>query len=194
MRSADYSPERIADRVEIQDRLHQFVRGIDRRDWALALSVYHEDATDNHGIYNGSAQGFIAFTKKRHETVLMSMHRLSNIIIEFTDLDSALVESYGLNWQALSVANSDMRAATEPTGEKNELPLEVLSATRYVDQFTRRNGAWRIQERQVIFESSMKVTAEATGPNMAAVMTMGRRDESDFLMTLRAKLLSHSRP
>jgi hypothetical protein len=64
MSNSEYSPERIADRMEIQDRLYQFSRGVDRRDWVLALSAYHDDAVDNHGIYNGDARGFIEFTNQ----------------------------------------------------------------------------------------------------------------------------------
>ena len=33
-------------RTEIADTLKRFVRGIDRKDWALALSTYHADAID----------------------------------------------------------------------------------------------------------------------------------------------------
>jgi hypothetical protein len=190
MPSDNYSIQRIADRMEIQDQLHLFSRGVDRKDWSLALSVYHPDATDNHGIYNGSAQGFIEHVKKRHETVLMSMHHLSNIIIEFVDADRALVESYCFAWQSLSPGNTDMRAAVERESGKSDRPLELLMVSRYVDQFTRKNGAWRIQERQVVSESSMKVTPEATGPNMGNVMEKGRRDESDFLMAMRHKLFA----
>lgn len=190
MSDTNYSIERIADRMEIQDRLHMFSRGVDRRDWPLALSVYHDGAIDHHGIYEGPARGFIEFVKKRHETVLLSMHHLSNIIIEFAGKDSAVVESYCFAWQSLSPDNTDMRAVVDRQNGLNDRPLELLMVSRYVDHFTRRSQVWRIQERTVVFESSMKVTAEATGPDVRGAMEQGRRDENDCLWLLRAKLLT----
>jgi hypothetical protein len=192
MSNTEYSLERIADRIEIQDRLYQFSRGVDRRDWALALSVYHDDAIDNHGIYSGDPKGFIEFTKKRHETVLLSMHHLSNILIEFIDPGAALVESYCFAWQSLSPENRDLRVGIDRQGV-TERPIELLMISRYIDIFTKKNDSWRIQERNVIYESAMQVTEDATGPDVAGIMERGRRDESDLLWEMRRKLFAGKR-
>ena len=187
MSNSEYSPERIADRMEIEDRLHQFSRGVDRRDWALALSVYHEDAVDHHGIYNGDAKGFIEFTKRRHETVLISMHHLGNILIEFSGRDAALVESYCFAWQSLSSKNQDIRIALDRMGATTR-PMELLMISRYIDLFSRKNNSWRIQERNVVYESAMRVTEDAAGPDVSGVMEMGCRTEGDLLWKMRSKL------
>jgi hypothetical protein len=188
-----YSIRRIADRMEIQDCIHKFARAVDRRDWALARSVYHEDAVDDHGIYNGPAENFIEFTKKRHETVLMSMHHVSNITIEFDGDNRALVESYVFAWQSLSPSNADMRAAVDKHTTAGDQPLEMLMIARYVDVFTYKNEAWRIQYRQLVYESSMKVIPEATGPDVGNTMKKGRRDHSDPLYILRGELFQNEK-
>jgi hypothetical protein len=117
------------------------------------------------------------------------MHHLSNILIEFIGPDTALVESYCFAWQSLSTENRDLRVAIDPEGMTTR-PIELLMISRYVDVFTRKGNAWRIQERNVIYESAMKVTEDATGPDVAGIMEKGRRDESDFLWKTRMKLLA----
>jgi hypothetical protein len=190
MAREEYSVERIADRMEITDQLHIFCRGFDRRDWDMALGTYHDGAIDNHGSYNGTAVGFIEHSKKRHEHVLLSMHRVSNILIEFNGNDSALVESYVLAWQTLGPGNKDLRAELEKEGRIGvDEPLETLILLRYVDQFLRKNGAWKVQHRQLIFESSMRIPSESSGPRQdKGIRVMGKRDETDYLRVMRAEL------
>jgi hypothetical protein len=83
-------------RTEIADTLKRFIRGIDRKDWALALSTYHDDATDEHGFFNGRADKFLEIVAQKHEHQEHSMHVISNMLIEFTARDRALVETYCL--------------------------------------------------------------------------------------------------
>ncbi|RYG91060.1 MAG: hypothetical protein EON58_18980, partial [Alphaproteobacteria bacterium] len=47
------------DRVEIQNVLGRYCRGIDRLDRELLRTVYHPDANDDHGVFNGNAYDFI---------------------------------------------------------------------------------------------------------------------------------------
>src|SRR5262249_45056643 len=70
-------------RTEIGDTLKRFVRGIDRKDWALALSTYHDDAVDEHGFFNGRADKFLEIVAQKHEHQHHSMHVISNMLIEF---------------------------------------------------------------------------------------------------------------
>ena len=45
--------EELIARQEITDVLHRYCRAVDRRDPDLLRSVYHPDATDDHGVYAG---------------------------------------------------------------------------------------------------------------------------------------------
>lgn len=190
MSTGEYSLERIADRMEINDQLMRYSRGVDRKDWDLMRSVYHDGAYDNHGIFSGSAIDFVEFTRMRHETVLMSMHHLPNVLIEFLGPDSALVETYILAWQSLSAQNNDMRVAMSQQGDTSDRPIEMIMVSRYIDHFERKLGRWGIQERHVVYESAMRITPDATGPDVGGMMEMGRRDDQDMLSRLRRKLIN----
>jgi hypothetical protein len=109
MENGQYSPRRIADRLEIVDRLYQFAHRVDRKDWDLVREVYHSNGGDHHGTFNGSAIEFGEFTRKRHENVLSSMHHLTNVLSEFIDDDTALVESYLIAWQSVGPGGEDLR-------------------------------------------------------------------------------------
>ncbi|BEP46256.1 hypothetical protein GmRootV15_68450 (plasmid) [Variovorax sp. V15] len=58
--SGQASLEALLDREAIRDCLYRYCRGIDRCDEAALRSAYWEDATDCHGAWKGSAEGFIA--------------------------------------------------------------------------------------------------------------------------------------
>ena len=188
----DYSLERMRDRMEIQDQLMRFSRGVDRKDWGLALSAYHDNAVDNHGIFNGSAADFVEFTRKRHESVLMSVHHLTHILIDFIGVDTALVESYLLGWQAVSPGGNDPIAAKREEEGQSNRPVEMIASCRYVDHFERRNGRWAIQERNVVYESGMTVISDIAGPDVRGTIELGRRDDQDISFKLRAKLLERT--
>lgn len=129
-------------RVEIEDTLKRFMRGIDRQDWVLALSTYHEDAVDAHGFFTGPAKEFLSVVVKAHEHQTHSMHMISNMLIEFTARDKALVETYCLVFQRYDANAPD---ATGRAGTRK------MATARYVDHFEERNGAWRVAMRTVVF-------------------------------------------
>ena len=52
----DYSPQRIADRLQITDCMYRWCRSVDRLDFKAMSGVFHPGATDNHGIFVGTAE------------------------------------------------------------------------------------------------------------------------------------------
>lgn len=194
MKINDYSIERLIDRAEITDRIHLVARGFDRRDWDLVADCYHPGAIDNHGIYNGNIEGFIEFSAKRHKAVIMSMHNIRNIVIEFIDQDRALAESYCFNWQRMSPEHDE--AGWEDRKKDAgvaDIPdhhgyLDRYGANRYIDVFTRVNGNWRIHERTVIAEGFVMLDPPAIVTKMAGPMITGRRDKEDSLFLIRESL------
>ncbi len=44
-------PEEAADRAALRHLADAYCHAVDRRDYALLLSLYHEDAIDNHAPY-----------------------------------------------------------------------------------------------------------------------------------------------
>ena len=123
---------RLADRVQIEEALARYCRGVDRCDEAALRSAYHDDATDDHGTFTGLAWEFAAWAVRgARRSWHSSHHTVHNVIVEWTGQDRAEVESYVL-------------AFNRRAGEGG--PVEVF-AGRYLDRFERRAGEWRIAQR-----------------------------------------------
>ncbi|MSQ71432.1 MAG: nuclear transport factor 2 family protein [Betaproteobacteria bacterium] len=130
-------------RTEIEDTQKRFIRGIDRQDWALALSTYHDDAVDEHGFFSGPAKGFIENCARMHEHQDHSMHLMTNVLIEFTSRTKALVETYCVVFQRYG--KNAPGVAPESHG------LRKLASARYIDTFEQRTGAWKVARRRIVF-------------------------------------------
>jgi len=125
----------LLDREAIRECLYRYCRGIDRADEDALRSAYWDDATDCHGAWNGSAEGFIDQAMQRLRKGGRRVHHLNNVSIELHD-EVAAVESYFLALQA----------PAEPAGQQTFL------CGRYVDRFERRHDEWRIAARTVVYD------------------------------------------
>jgi len=170
---------RMEDRQAIQDCLLRYVRGVDRKNWDLVRAAYHPDAHDDHGNYKGGIDGFIESLVTRHAAIEQSMHLVTNITIDFDGPDGALVESYFITHQRMGPAAGDARLPylrDAAIGPDQAVETEVVG--RYVDRFTRRDGAWRIALRQVVFEVFRGHPAPAGG-GLHENWVLSRRDGND---------------
>lgn len=175
-------------RAAIQDCIHGWTRGVDRLDWALAASVFHPGAIDDHGIYVGPVEGLVETLRARHRGIEMSMHHIGNIWIEFADAETAVAESYCLVWQRYGTEDRAARAVISGGVDTSDRPIDMLMSARYVDLFALRDGAWKIARRTTVFERSMRFDVPEDGPRMAPSWTLGTRDQSDTLYQLKREL------
>jgi len=182
----DHALSRLLDRSAIQDLLARYARGVDRRDWALVRSTFHEDALDDHGDFKGNVDGFIEWVKRRHATIPQSMHFLGNCLIEFADDDTAVVETYFLALQRLD-ADTNKTAFAMLGGREIDtsrgIDMEVLG--RYVDRMERRHSDWRIARRVVVFEA-IRIQPNG-GPALNPNWCTAKRDATDPLFRVRAE-------
>lgn len=169
------SPQQLADIHDIKQNLYRYARGVDRRDWAMVRDTYHPDAWDNHGSYKGDIDGFISSLEKRHADISRSIHLITNILIEFIDQDSALVES----------AFSCHQRVHDPA--RPDTAVDNHSIGRYLDHVTRRDGQWRIAQRDVVFDFYFSAPA-ADSARLTADVSQSARDTSDLLHTKRLEL------
>jgi hypothetical protein len=126
----------LQDRQEIQDCLVRYCRGIDRGDIELALTAYHPDAVDDHGVMCGNAAELVTWAIKTHnETQLRTQHLISNLSLDIQG-DAANCETY---WHYCGF---------------NKPPLAPVSLIggRYLDRFERRNGRWGIAQRVCVID------------------------------------------
>lgn len=190
MSNNDYSntASRHADVTAIEQTLYRYARGVDRRDWELVRSAYHPDAHDNHGNYKGPIDGFVESLQTRHVNIPQSLHVISNILVEFNAQDSALVESYFVAYQRLSPAAGASRLTHlngETATDTDSMDNEVVG--RYVDHMTRREGEWRIQRRDVLFDLyRSRISKRNAIANPA--LSLSARDETDLLHARRKEL------
>ncbi len=154
--------QRLLDRAEIQDCLARYCRGVDRCDVGLVRSAYHPDATDDHGTFKGNGWDFAEhIVAAKLAGVAFSMHVIANVLIEHRDADRADVEMYFIAYQ---------RSLDDPR-------LQVF-AGRYVDDFTRRDGAWRIAARTVVHDWSGVLEPDPVAMDLAA-FAQGARGLAD---------------
>jgi hypothetical protein len=129
----------LLDTQEIHEVLMRYSRGIDRCDSELLHSVYHPDATDDHGMFTGKAVDFIPWALNALVRDEGTSHYIANELIE-VDGDVAHCESYFFGIHRRQ--------------NKEGITTDLVFSGRYADRFERRDGAWKIAHRQVIFDRS----------------------------------------
>jgi hypothetical protein len=136
------------DKQEITELMYLRARSADRLDEALALSCYHEGATEKHGTYDGPADAFVRRFSGQFSgpNGFVSMtHHISNLVIELAGNDAS-AESYYL---------CDVRV------RKDGAERDVIIGGRYLDRLERRGGRWAIVHRDCIYDWSRMEPAEA---------------------------------
>ena len=156
--------QELIDRQDILDCLMRYSRGVDRFDVDMIRSVYHPDATDDHGAFVGNPEQFVEWVLDLHGTGQIStQHQLTNHSCEI-DGNTAHTETY-----FFFVA-------------RNRDESVWIAGGRYLDRFEKRNGRWAIAARKCIIEwggalGDIAIPAEA----LAAYAATGvaSRDGSD---------------
>lgn len=154
----------LLDREAIRDVVHRLARGLDRMDDDLVRSCYWSGAIDDHNHFVGTADEFIAYGRKVTESFDSCQHGLLTHNCELAG-DRARAETYYIF-----------------TGETGGGP-HFMSTGRYVDDFERRDGEWRIAARLTLVEGTYDlpqslVTAGAP-PAWAPGTRPSRRDRGD---------------
>src|SRR5438105_2907282 len=129
--------QELVDREAIRECLYRYCRGIDRLDEAALRSSYWPDATDRHGPYSGSAEGFFAWAIDGLKKAERNVHMISNISIALAG-KAAAVESYF--------------TALQRSPDRMGVMNEVFLAGRYVDRFEKRGDEWRVAARTVVYD------------------------------------------
>jgi hypothetical protein len=167
----------LLDREAIRECLYRYCRGIDRVDEAALRSSYWPDATDQHGPYSGSAEGFIAWALDALKKAERNVHMISNISMTLAG-KTAAVESYF--------------TALQRSPDRNGVMNEVFLAGRYVDRFEKRGDEWRVAARIVVYDwvrplgTPAGTEAERFGPRLP----QGGRKPDDPVYALLGSLAS----
>ena len=155
----------LIDHQEIKKIPHLFARGLDRMDRDLIKSCFHEDGTDDHGMFQGTVEEFCEWVMPQLESYDATQHMISTQIVEMKG-NSAVCESYFYARHALKMDGA---------------PKELIAAGRYLDTFEKRDGVWKITHRKAVFDWNRLVDDMAipSRPEMEAVMTYGEQGKND---------------
>lgn len=162
--------EQLRSRMEIEDVLRRYARGVDRLQWDAVRACFHPGAPDEHGDVTGTFEDMIAYTIERHKRIPFSQHFLGNSLIEFADSDNAVVETYFV-------------ASQKTTDEEGAKDTDLDIFARYLDHFQRRNGEWRVARRKVIFDSFRARPSQEVP--IKSNWIRGRRDDADPIYPFR---------
>ncbi|MEM7142054.1 MAG: nuclear transport factor 2 family protein [Actinomycetota bacterium] len=89
-------PREVADRLEITEVLAKYGRAVDRKDWDLYREVFTPDASIDYtsaGGIAGDTETQATWLAEALAQFPVTQHMIANVIIEFTDADTAEVES-----------------------------------------------------------------------------------------------------
>lgn len=178
----------LIDRQEIEQVLKLYCRAIDRLDAELLKSVYHPDATDDHGSYSGNAHGFADFIiPSMAQSIADGMHTVTHCTIDL-DGDFATAESYYWAYQRTAGGYDHIRAffgASYADARVSDGTIdgfhEFYCGGRYIDLFERRAGVWRILRRKITNEwNDIRPSSRISEEGFVAVFNLpGRRDRKD---------------
>jgi hypothetical protein len=125
----------LKDRLEIQDCVMRHARGHDRHDVELMTSCFHEDGVDEHGSAVNSGPEYGEWANAAHAAAFkLHAHNITTHTCEI-DGDVAYCESYVIG--AFLFRDRD-RAS--------------FAGGRYIDQFERRDGEWKIAVRRTVID------------------------------------------
>jgi len=122
-----------------------YSRAIDRRDFIALRALYHEDAFEEHGeMFSGSPDDYVVFVRQALSNYEATAHYLVNSVFEL-DGDRAEGESYKINYHR--TPGPDAR--------------EVITGSRSLDRFEKRDGEWRFSGRSVVLDWARTQDADA---------------------------------
>jgi hypothetical protein len=157
--------EELYAKLQIQEVLHRYCRGVDRCDAELIGSAYHPDAVDHHGAITatGAEIGPI-LAKKLAENYTATNHHVTNTLIEVAG-DVAAAETYYLARHVLV---------------RDGIETLLEGAGRYIDRFARREGQWRISARNVVTDWAHYIAFAAERPPFTSPPSLRSRDDVSY--------------
>ncbi len=126
----------LAARRDINAAVQNYMRGLDRLDRDLLRSAFHDDAFVDAGLSAGPPDPYCDFCIEVLSGFGASHHLLGQVRIEMTGADTASGECYFQAWHEAK--------------DEDGSPRDLFISGRYIDEYARRNGEWRIAKRRLI--------------------------------------------
>jgi SnoaL-like domain len=157
--------QHLQDRLALHDLVMAYCRSIDRRDYKLLRSLYHDDAIEDlGGADRGNIDERLAYVKETQAKFEITTHRMFNTMFVI-DGDKAEGEHY-------------IEAYHRTPGRNAQ---EIIAGGRVLDRYEKRNGVWKFAYRaRVIDRTEMRPTDGAAYEQLIFKGNIvGRTDASD---------------
>ena len=155
----------------IRDLQRLYCRGVDRLDWDMVRSTFHDDADLDYGFMRGGPDHFVAMAREGLLTYSGTTHFIGNQLVEVDPGGlSAWAEHYVVAWH---------RCAADESGPERDF----VCWFRYADRCECRGGDWRISKRVLLVDRwRLDPVGEAgEGPTTR----LGVRGAEDFFWVMR---------
>jgi hypothetical protein len=151
MERSGMTAQEIADRLAITDKLYKYCRSVDRLDVPLGHTCFHEDSVADFPTFQGTGRGWIDFICVEHRNFLHHSHQVTNVIIDL----------HGPDADGLERAGSEAYVTARLRQMEGDRLMEREFCARYVDLWSKRQGAWAIDRRDCVvdFSSTREVTS-----------------------------------
>lgn len=147
----DPALQELLDKQAISEVIARYSRTLDWLDDEGQASCYWPEAAIDYGFFKGSASDFISVVMKIERASQRRWHFLGSLQIALHSASAASTECYGL---ATGVR------ATDGVWTGN------LYGGRYLDEFDKRGGEWRISKRLYVMDWSTPLGVQNDGtPN-----------------------------
>ena len=162
----DPAVQALLDKQACVELVYKLARSIDRCDEPLLRSLFHPDATDDHGVFVGTAADFATWVMPVLASMKRTQHHVGNVLIQL-DGDRAYGESYFIAHHTVAQEGGD--------------DIFTLAAGRYLDRFERRNGEWKISHRHAAYDWNSTVpSSDSWDRANPGAMTYGARAPHDL--------------
>ncbi len=167
---------------EAAQLIARFGRAVDRRDYDLVRSLFVGEAVDEHGLYSGTVEQFIAGFDARARTIPEAQHLNGPTLVHEVDPQTRhlLTETGCVAWSRVyadgPIPSVFYDGPTIPEGSPNSRLATV--ANRYLDLITELDGELRFVYRTIIFEWRTVTEAEP-GELFPESWPLAKRDTTD---------------
>jgi hypothetical protein len=128
----------LLDKQAITELVTRYSRTLDWLDDAGQMSCYWPDAAIDYGFFKGTAEEFVPVVMAVERSTGRRWHMLNSLAIRLTSPITAIGECYG-------VAVGLRREDGEPYKGN-------MYGGRYLDEYEKRDGEWRISSRRYIMD------------------------------------------
>lgn len=192
MSDADSDLQDLLDRRDIHDVLTRYSRALDRCDVELMKTVYWPDGTDSHGVFDGNAAEFAEFIVREIQNWFeVTMHGLMNVHIEIAG-NRAAVETYLFAYHKVRADKAEEIFGSRYMQMFAGKGLDpdhhhFYFGGRYLDRFEKRDGEWRILNRQVVMDwNDNRPSGEILDQGQfASLRPLGSRGRDDLVYANR---------